>query len=134
MAKKPTAKVSPSKGMTVDAWVKAKTKGWQGEMVNKLLKVARSAAPGAEIAIKWNQPVLVHNGPVAYIKPASAHVTFGFWRGGELDDPEGMLEGSGDRMKHIKLRGPHDARHPAVRGFVRHAASLNRAKGDPTRR
>jgi hypothetical protein len=132
MARKPTPKVSPARGMSVDAWVKTKAKG-QAELVRRLVALAQAAAPNAELAIKWNQPVLVHKGPVAYIKPATAHVTFGFWRGAELDDPKGVLEG-GEIMKHWKISGPDALDEALLKRFVREAVALNEKKGDPSRR
>jgi hypothetical protein len=133
MARKPVAKVSPARGMSVEAWVKAKAKGWQGELVHKLVAVARAAAPDAEVTIKWNQPVVLQNGPVAFIKPAKAHVTFGFWRGAELADPDEKLEG-GDRMKHLKLPSPEALDEAQLKRWVRAAVALNVKKGDPSRR
>ena len=133
-AKKATvAKTSPLKGMNVDAWVKAKVSGWQAEMVERLLRLARAAAPEASVTIKWAQPVFEQNGPFAWIKPAKAHVTFGFWRGAELSDKRGALEG-GDRMKHLKIAGPDALDEALLTAFVREAVALNVAKGDPTRR
>ena len=56
---------------------------------------------------------LVHDGyPTAcvgdaafgYVNAFSAHVNVGFFRGAALDDPAGLLEGAGKRMRHVKLR------------------------------
>jgi hypothetical protein len=44
-----------------------------------------------------------------------------FFRGGQLDDPDGVLEGSGKLMRHIKLREPKDADRPAVKRMIRRA-------------
>ena len=33
-----------------------------------------------------------------------AHVHVGFFRGAELADPNGLLEGTGKFMRHVKLR------------------------------
>jgi hypothetical protein len=128
-----TPKVSPMRGMTVDAWVKAKATGWQAAVVKRLLELARKAAPDATVAIKWGTPVVEQGGPLAFIKVAKAHVTFGFWRGAELADPDGVLEG-GDRMKHVKIAGADGIDDRRLAGFVREAVRLNQAKGDPTRR
>jgi hypothetical protein len=128
-----TPKVSPLKGMSVDAWVKAKTAGWQREVIGKLLALAKRAAPGATVSIKWAQPVFEQNGPFAFIKPAKAHVTFGFWRGAELTDGAGVLEG-GDRMKHVKIASAEALDEKRLAAFVREAVALNAAKGDPTKR
>ena len=47
----------------------------------------------------------------AYVNAFQAHVNLGFFRGAELADPAGLLEGSGKYMRHVKLRpgGPVDA-------------------------
>ena len=39
-----------------------------------------------------------------YVAPFKAHVNMGFMRGTEQDDPSGLLEGTGKRMRHVKLR------------------------------
>ncbi len=40
----------------------------------------------------------------AYVNVFKAHVNVGFFRGAELEDPLGLLEGNGKYMRHIKLR------------------------------
>jgi hypothetical protein len=137
VAAKPARRRIPSKsplaGMSVDSYIASKLKGWQADAVRTLLRIVMGAAPDVEVGIKWAQPVFSILGPFAYIKPASSHVTFGFWRGAELPDPRGLLEG-GARMKHLKLGSLADIDEPTITAFVRDAVALNRAKGDPTKR
>ena len=58
---------------------------------------------------------------------AYAHwVNLGFHRGSELDDPEGLLQGSGRWIRHVRMRMPADIGRPEVRAFVR--AAVARAK------
>lgn len=40
----------------------------------------------------------------AYVDAFTAHVNVGFFRGAELPDPDGLLEGTGRFMRHVKLR------------------------------
>src|SRR5215510_11342483 len=56
---------------------------------------------------------LMHDGcPVACVKDAAFayvnvfknHVNVGFFNGAQLQDPAGLLEGTGKRMRHVKLR------------------------------
>ena len=54
----------------------------------------------------------------AYILPHSAWVNLGFYRGTDLPDPEVLLEGTGARMRHVKVRSLDDARRPALRALV----------------
>jgi len=39
----------------------------------------------------------------AYVNAFKAHVNVGFFRGAEIADPEGLLEGTGKFMRHVKL-------------------------------
>jgi hypothetical protein len=42
----------------------------------------------------------------AYVNAFKAHVNVGFFRGAEIADPHGVLEGTGKFMRHVKLT-PH---------------------------
>jgi len=54
------------------------------------------------------------------------HSTLFFYRGRELDDGSGLLEGSGKDSRFITLRAPADAERPAVKRLVRKAFKLGR--------
>lgn len=54
----------------------------------------------------------------AYILPHGAWVNLGFYRGTKLPDPETLLEGTGTRMRHVKIHSLDDAQRPAVRALV----------------
>lgn len=60
------------------------------------------------------------------IAPHSEHVNLQFVRGTELDDPEGRLEGTGNRARHVKLGAPGEVDDPAVGQLVEQAAGLAR--------
>jgi hypothetical protein len=128
------AKESPLKGMSVDQYIAAKMTGWQAQTAKKLLAFVLEAAPDANVAIKWGQPVFDLNGPFAYLRPAKAHLTFGFWRGKELADPKGLLDSEGARMAHLKLTEACAFDPRAFAALVKQAVKLNREKGDPTKR
>ncbi|MGW8367703.1 MAG: DUF1801 domain-containing protein [Gammaproteobacteria bacterium] len=66
---------------------------------------------------------LIHDGhPVAcagdaafgYVDAFKRHVNVGFFKGAELADPAGLLEGSGRFMRHVKLGPGHDIDAPAL--------------------
>ena len=46
----------------------------------------------------------VEDAPFAYVNVFKAHVNVGFYRGASLEDPAGLLEGDGKRMRHVKVR------------------------------
>ena len=61
-----------------------------------------------------------------YVAMASRHVNLGFCRGAALPDPDGVLEGSGRLMRHIKIRTERDLERPFVRPMIRAAAAQAR--------
>jgi hypothetical protein len=45
----------------------------------------------------------VEDAPFAYVNRFKSHVNVGFFHGAVLEDAAGLLEGSGKRMRHVKL-------------------------------
>lgn len=57
-----------------------------------------------------------------YIALAKEHINLGFYYGAELPDPEGLLEGTGKRMRHVKIRSAEQLEEPALRQLVKTAS------------
>lgn len=107
--------------------------GWQADVAARVREIILEAAPDAQETIKWAQPVYEINGPFSYIKAFKNSVNFGFWRGGEIDDPHNLLQGTGAKMRHFKLAGLADIKADIFADYVRQAVRLNLEKGDPTK-
>ena len=116
---------------TIDEYIASLGGDWRAAIVTELRRVVDDAAPEATGTIKWAQPVWESDGPFAYVKAFGRSVNIGFWRGVQLDDPAGILEGDGDRMKHVTLREGDAVPADALGGFVRQAIELNRELGSP---
>lgn len=65
---------------------------------------------------------------ICAIAPYAAHVNLMFSRGTELDDPEGLLEGTGKHARHVKLRGVEDVRCPGLQALL-DAANEKQSQG-----
>jgi len=102
-------------------------------IVARLRQILLITAPGVYETIKWAQPVYDSDGPFAYIKALSETVNIGFWRGVEMRDPNDLLTGTGDKMRHITIRHPAEIDRAAIADFVLQAINLNRVLGDPTK-
>jgi hypothetical protein len=90
-----------------------------------LRKVVRDALPEAGEALKWGQPCyLVGGGKVACLDVIGDHVNLGFFRGAEVDDPGGLLEGSDKGMRHIRVGVPSDIKRREFTTLLRQAARL----------
>ncbi len=55
---------------------------------------------------------------VYYVSPFKSHVNLGFLRGTEMPDPEGLMEGTGMLLRHVKIRSAADLARPALRALV----------------
>jgi hypothetical protein len=60
----------------------------------------------------------VRDAPFGYVGAFSAHVNVGFFLGSALDDPAGLLVGTGKRMRHVKIRWGETIDEVALRGLV----------------
>ena len=49
------------------------------------------------------------------------HVTLGFTRGTDLDDPGGVLQGTGKAMRHLRVTKLSDLDRPEIRALLRQA-------------
>jgi hypothetical protein len=54
----------------------------------------------------------------AAISPLRERVNLGLANGAELSDPEGLLEGTGKGIRHVKLTSPEAATTPAIRALL----------------
>jgi hypothetical protein len=63
----------------------------------------------------------VEDAAFGYVDAFSAHVNVGFFNGSSLDDPAGLLEGTGKRMRHVKLRWGQQVDQAAVSALIRAA-------------
>jgi hypothetical protein len=60
----------------------------------------------------------VEDAPFAYVNSFKSHVNVGFFYGAALEDPAGLLEGSGKRMRHVKLKAGLEINTAALRKLV----------------
>lgn len=102
-------------------------------LATSVRKLVLAAAPGCAESVKWAQPVYESDGPFAYFRAHARHVTLGFWRGADLDDPKDLLESAGSRMAHVKLPLGAELPAAAITRWVKQAVKLNRELGNPTK-
>jgi hypothetical protein len=61
-----------------------------------------------------------------YVLPHARWVNLGFYQGADLPDPDGLLEGTGAKLRHVKLGSLEAAERPAVRALVEAALARRR--------
>lgn len=84
------------------------------------------ALPGSTEIIKWGVPVYEKNGLVCSLRGGKGYVAFQFFEAGvKLADPDKILEGTGKKMRHVKVRRKEDIQKARFSGWVKQASKLN---------
>ena len=75
-----------------------------GAIARRWFDVMRSCGDDVRELLHDGHPTAcVGDAAFAYVNAFKAHVNVGFFRGTELADPQGLLEGTGNVMRHVKL-------------------------------
>jgi len=60
----------------------------------------------------------VEDAAFGYVNVFTAHANVGFFFGAELKDPTGLLEGTGKRMRHVKVKPGADLDFSALSALI----------------
>jgi hypothetical protein len=110
----------------------AKKSAYMKDENPELRKVARALrnfvkgiVPGVKETVNsWGIPTFEAPNTFCFYMVGKNHVTFGFHYGTSLKDPEGLLEGTGKNIRHVKLRNFEDLKQKGLRELVQAAARL----------
>jgi hypothetical protein len=102
------------------------------ELARQLRQLVRRLLPKAQEKIYpgWGVAWYSLGGPgpgFLSIGPQKGYVNLYFKDGPALDDPDGLLEGSGKRLRHVKIRQQQDLKKRSLQALVRQAAKRNQA-------
>ena len=79
--------------------------GSLGAMARRWFEAIRHCGDDVREVLHDGQPTACVGGAAfAYVDAFTSHVNVGFFQGAELPDPQGLLEGAGKFMRHVKLR------------------------------
>jgi Domain of unknown function (DU1801) len=53
-----------------------------------------------------------------YIMPQKDYLNLGFFHGTSLPDPDALLEGTGNKLRHIKIRSIEQAKYQSIRNLI----------------
>lgn len=91
----------------------------QRDIAAQLRALIRTYYPRLDEDIKWYVPVYsLGTTPIVSIEAFKAHVPLKFFKGAQLEDREGLLEGTGKGVRHIKFRSPEDVDEGKIRALI----------------
>jgi hypothetical protein len=88
----------------VEAWFDARPREL-GAIARSWFDVMRACGDDVrELLHDFHPTACVDEAAFGYVNVFTAHVNVGFFQGTELADPDGLLEGTGKFMRHVKLK------------------------------
>ena len=94
------------------------------ELAMRTRELVRSTLPDAQEEVHTGRNVITYGvgGKMAdwicYIAPFKSRINLGFLYGTKLPDPEGLLEGTGKLLRHVKISRVEDIEKPAIKALL----------------
>ena len=107
----------------IDTWM-SEHEGELGSIAKYWFDVMRDCGDDVRELLHDGHPTAcVGEAAFAYVNAFTAHVNVGFFHGAALADPNGLLEGTGKFMRHVKLRPGSEVDSTALLKLVHTAYS-----------
>ncbi len=102
----------------IDAWMSAQSREL-GAIAYRWFEVMRGCGDDVRELLHDGHPTAcVGDAAFGYVNAFTAHVNVGFFRGAEIADPDGLLEGTGKFLRHVKLVPDGDGNAAALRKLI----------------
>jgi hypothetical protein len=103
---------------SIEAWFSKPDDGLRGFAWPWFEQMRACGADVRELLHDGHPTACVGDAAFGYVNAFRAHVNVGFFFGAMLDDPGGLLEGTGKRMRHVKLRPAQHVNAVALRELI----------------
>jgi hypothetical protein len=103
---------------SVDTWFSSPDNELRGFARPWFEQMRDCGADVRELLHDGHPTACVGDAAFGYVNAFRAHVNVGFFHGAMLDDPAGLLEGTGKRMRHVKLRWAQQVNAVALRELI----------------
>ncbi len=80
----------------------------QIELLEVLRQLIHESVSNISEAIKWGFPVFSNKKDFTYFRFSKKHITLGFYNFEKIEDFENLLEGTGNTLRHIKIKNKSD--------------------------
>ena len=118
---------------TFDTWLDEQP-ATQRQLIRDIRDAIIASGHNFTEGIKWGTPGYwlpeISRRNIVYIVPHTNYVRLGFFNGATMPDPENLLEGTGKKLRHIKVYEVNTDNREALTKYVR--ASAEHAITDPT--
>ena len=107
--------------ISFDEWLETKPTEL-GHIAYRWFDIMKTIGPEVQDIFHDNYPIVCYeSAPFAYVNAYAKHVNVGFFYGAELLDDKRLLEGTGKRMRHIKIRPDQEINEEAIKRLIQDA-------------
>lgn len=98
-------------------------------IAHELCRIVNDTAPqlSEEVKFGWKNITYAGKGIVCAVQPYSQYVSLHFYKGTELKDPDGVLEGGGKQLRHVKVHSLDDINEKVLVPLIKQAVALDAA-------
>lgn len=116
------------KGESISAWM-TRAPASQQKILRKLRTLILKTLPDIEESVKWSHPFYGYGkeGLFALVRHAD-HVNLQLWVGAYLRNDDGVVEGTGKSIRHVKLDAETTIPDRALKSLIRQSAEYIRSK------
>jgi hypothetical protein len=112
----------------VEAWFSNTNEPLRGFALPWFEAIRKCGADVRELLHDGHPTACVGEAAFAYVDAFAAHVNIGFYQGANLRDPTGLLNGTGKRMRHVKLKWGEPVNEAALSELIAAAYRDMRAR------
>lgn len=95
----------------------------QVEILQELRELIHNTVGNVSEDIKWNMPVFNNGKDFAYVRFSKNHITLGFYNIDKIQDPDNLLEGEGNTLKHIKIKSKDEINPKIIAEWLKQITS-----------
>jgi hypothetical protein len=107
-----------SRDPAIESWLDLHSSAL-GMIARRWFEIMRASGDDVREVLHDGHPTAcVGDAAFAYVNVFKGHVNVGFFRGAEISDPDGLLEGTGRFMRHMKIRPGDDFEDAALSRLI----------------
>lgn len=91
----------------------------QIEVLEQLRELIHKSVEGLSEEIKWGIPVFIKTKIFSYLRVSKNHIALGFYNIDRIKDSEGILEGSGKTMRHLKIKNKEEIKEELIEEWLK---------------
>ena len=109
---------------TVESWMAGRGPAVR-QICVELRRIVLHGDPDLTESIKWGNPTYEKKGKICYLATTGDYANLGFFNVAALKDPQGQIEGTGKKMRHIKVRSLGDIDAKQFAAWVTEAVAID---------